>query len=68
MDLGWNKKRGTGPHSIDALAWRHDGIVDVVDFALAYDATDRPMRLQWLVLNPNGGPGYDGYSPMPVCQ
>ena len=44
LDLAWNKKRGTGRHSIDALAWRHNGIDDVVDVGSAYDDTSRPLR------------------------
>lgn len=60
LDLAWNKKRGTGPHSTDALAWRHgDGTVDVVDIGAAYDDTSRPLSLLWLIV---GGPaGYDPY-------
>jgi hypothetical protein len=66
MDLAWNLKRGVGPHSIDALAWRHDGIVDVVDIGAAYNDTDNPLVIQWIVVG--GTPGYDGYSPRPSCR
>ena len=61
----WNKKRGTGPHSIDALAWRHNGIDDVVDVGSAYDDTSRPLGLQWGIVA--GPPGYDPY-PRPSCN
>jgi hypothetical protein len=66
LDLAWNLKRGVGPHSIDALAWRHDGIVEVVDIGQAYDDTSRTLRLQWALVG--GTPGYDGYSPRPACN
>jgi hypothetical protein len=61
LDLGWNRKRGDGPHSIDALAWRHpNGFVDVVDIGAAYDDTSQPLNLQWVIVA--GPPGYDGFS------
>jgi hypothetical protein len=63
--LARNLKRGVGPHSIDALAWRDGGAEDeVVDLASAYDDHDVPLRLHWqIVLGP---PGYDPY-PHPGC-
>jgi hypothetical protein len=65
MDLARNLKRGKGPHSIDAIAWRHeDGWVDVVDIASAYDDTRRDLRLHWLVVA--GPPGWDPI-PAPEC-
>lgn len=66
LDLGWNKKRGTGPHSIDALAWRTGSGVEVVDIGVGYDDTSQPLRLQWAIVA--GPPGYDGYSPRPSCR
>jgi hypothetical protein len=66
LDLAWNKKRGTGPHSTDAFAWRHNGIDDVVDIGSAYDDTSRPLQLQWAIVA--GPPGYDPYSPRPTCK
>ena len=58
LDLARNLKRGVGPHSTDAIAWRHaDGHVDVVDVAAAYDDTGFALRLHWLVVE--GPPGYD---------
>ncbi len=66
LDLAWNKKRGTGPHSIDAMAWRHNGVDDVVDIGTAYDDTSRPLQLQWAIVA--GPPGYDPYSPRPTCK
>jgi hypothetical protein len=66
LDLAWNLKRGVGPHSIDALAWRHaNGFVDVVDIGAAYDDTSRPLELNWLIVA--GPPGYDPY-PHPGCR
>ncbi|MBP7568948.1 MAG: hypothetical protein KBA95_02695 [Acidobacteria bacterium] len=65
MDLGWNKKRGTGPFSIDALAWRH-GSTEVIDVGKAYDGTDQPLELIWLSVG--GTPGYTTYTPRPNCQ
>lgn len=66
LDLAWNKKRGNGPHSIDALAWRTGSGDEVVDIGLAYDDTSSVLRLQWGIVA--GPPGYDGYSPRPNCQ
>ena len=61
LDLAWNRKRGDGPHSIDALAWRHpNGFVDVVDIGAAYDDTSQVLNLQWVIVA--GPPGYDGFS------
>lgn len=66
LDLAWNLKRGVGPHSIDALAWRHpNGHVDVVDIGSAYDDTSRQLRLAWHIVG--GPPGYDPY-PHPGCR
>jgi hypothetical protein len=64
LDLAWNNKRGTGPHSVDALAWRH-GVDDVVDIGSAYDDTGRQLGLQWGIVA--GPPGYDPY-PRPSCK
>jgi hypothetical protein len=66
LDLARNLKRGVGPHSIDAIAWRHeDGALDVVDIARAYDDTGRPLELHWIIV---GGPaGWDPVPP-PACQ
>jgi hypothetical protein len=64
LDLAWNLKRGTGPRSIDAIAWRTGGGVEVVDLGSAYDDTSRPLGLQWAIVA--GPPGYDPY-PRPNC-
>ena len=56
LDLAWNKKRGNGPHSIDALAWRVNGRDEVVDIGAAYDDHHQPLRLQWGIVA--GPPGY----------
>jgi hypothetical protein len=65
LDLAWNLKRGVGPHSIDAIAWRHNRVDDVVDIGMAYDDTSRPLALQWGIVA--GPPGYDPY-PRPTCR
>jgi hypothetical protein len=65
MDLAWNKKRGNGPHSIDALAWRTPGgAIEVVDIGVGYDDTSQTLRLQWAIVA--GPQGYDGF-PRPNC-
>jgi hypothetical protein len=66
MDLAWNKKRGDGPHSIDALAWRVNGRDEVVDVGVGYDDTSRPLQLQWLIVA--GPPGYDPYTGPRNCS
>jgi hypothetical protein len=65
LDLAWNLKRGVGPRSVDALAWRHNGVDDVVDIGAAYDDTSRPLTLQWGIVA--GPTGYDRY-PAPSCK
>lgn len=65
-DLAWNLKRGQGPHSIDALAWRVNGQVEVVDIGVGYDDTSQPLQLQWLIVA--GPPGYDRYTPAFACN
>ncbi len=64
LDLAWNLKRGVGPHSIDAIAWRVGGRDEVVDLGAAYDDTSRTLGLQWAIVL--GPPGYDPY-PKPNC-
>ncbi|HSK08742.1 MAG TPA: hypothetical protein VK911_04145 [Vicinamibacterales bacterium] len=66
MDLAWNLKRGVGPISIDALAWRHDGILEVVDVGRAFDDTEITLVLQWALVG--GEPGYAAYYPRPACR
>ena len=66
LDLARNLKRGVGPHSIDALAWRtSSGHVEVVDIGVGYDDTGHPLRLQWMIVD--GPSGYDTYQPRPNC-
>lgn len=66
LDLARNRKRGDGPHSIDALAWRTpSGHVEVVDIGVGYDDASRPLALQWSIVA--GPPGYDHYEPRPHC-
>lgn len=64
LDLAWNLKRGVGPHSIDAIAWRVNGRDEVVDIGAAYDDYHQTLRLQWGIVA--GPPGYDPY-PRPNC-
>lgn len=66
LDLAWNLKRGTGPRSTDALAWRTGGNVEVVDVGVGYDDTSQPLHLQWLVVA--GPPGYETYTPSFSCN
>ena len=61
LDLAWNKKRGDGPHSTDALAWRTGGKDEVVDVGAGYDDTSQPLKLIWAIVE--GPPGYDPYPP-----
>jgi hypothetical protein len=66
LDLARNLKRGKGPHSIDALAWKlPNGKVEVVDIASAYDDNTQPLRLHWFVTL--GPPGYDPLPDHPGC-
>lgn len=66
LDLARNRKRGNGPHSIDALAWRTpSGHVEVVDIGVGYDDASRTLELQWAIVA--GPSGYDGYEPRPSC-
>ena len=65
LDLAWNQKRGVGPRSIDAIAWRHNGVDDVVDLGAAYDDTSRKLGIQWIIVP--GPPGYERY-PRPACK
>ena len=58
LDLARNLKRGIGPHSIDAIAWRTGGRVAVMDLASGYDENQLPLRLKWQEVD--GPPGYDG--------
>jgi hypothetical protein len=67
MNLAWNLKRGVGPRSIDAIDWRHGerDINDVVDLALGWDDTGRPLQLHWQV---TAGPaGWEPF-PQPRCE
>ena len=65
MDLARNLKRGVGPHSVDAIAWKHDGNLDVVDIAAGYDDTGAQLKLHWLVVD--GPAGFDPI-PRPACN
>ncbi len=66
MDLAWNLKRGVGPHSHDALAWRDGGRIRVVDLALASKDPRFPMQLHWIIVG--GDPGYDTYTNVFTCK
>lgn len=61
MDVALNRKRGFGPYSHDAIAWRKpNGFIEVVDIASAFDDNGIPLRLHWSIV---AGP--PGYTPMP---
>jgi len=67
LDLAWNLKRGVGPHSTDAIAWKlPSGFVEVVDIGVAFDDTSIPLELSWQIVA--GPPGYDPYFPRPSCD
>jgi hypothetical protein len=59
MRLARNLKRGVGPHSIDAIAWRpgEGDETEVVDLARDYDNASAPLELHWIVVG--GPPGWD---------
>lgn len=66
LDFALNLKRGVGPHSHDAIAWRFpNGDVDVVDIALAFDDFRSTMGLHFIIVD--GPSGYDGYPNHPGC-
>jgi hypothetical protein len=56
IDVGWNMKRGDGPLSIDAVAFRTPEGDGVLDIGQAYDDVSRKLKLQ--VLPVGGKPGY----------
>jgi hypothetical protein len=66
LDLALNLKRGVGPHSIDALAYKKpNGTIEVIDLAIAYDDHDIWLQLQFVeTLGPQG---YDPYRNHPGC-
>ena len=64
--LALNLKRGIGPHSVDALAWRQpDGDIEVVDFAVASTDHTSFVALAWQIVE--GPAGYDPYPNHPGC-
>jgi len=63
--LGHNRKRGNGPHSTDAIAWRDGGEDEVVDIASAFDDENIPLVLHWAIVE--GPPGFDPYPNHPGC-
>lgn len=66
LDFALNLKRGIGPHSHDAIAWKFpNGDVDVIDIALGFDDFGSPMGLHFL--NVEGPSGYDPYPNHPGC-
>lgn len=66
LDLAWNLKRGIGPHSHDAIAWRKpNGFVEVVDIASAFDDKNVFLGLHWSIVS--GPSGYDRYRNHPGC-
>jgi hypothetical protein len=66
LDVARNLKRGIGPHSTDAIAWRKpNGFVEVVDIASAFDDKTIPLILHWSIVE--GPPGYDPLPNHPGC-
>ena len=65
MDLALNLKRGVGPHSHDAIAWRDGNRVRVIDIASAFD--DPSIHLFLHFQEVAGPPGYDPYPHHPGC-
>ena len=65
MDVTWNLKRGVGPHSHDAVAWRDGNRVRVIDIASAFDDPNIDLQLHWAEVS--GPPGYDPYPNHPGC-
>jgi hypothetical protein len=66
LDVARNLKRGIGPHSHDAIAWRKpNGFVEVVDIASAFDDKTIPLVLHWQIVA--GPPGYDPLPDHPGC-
>jgi hypothetical protein len=65
MDVTWNLKRGIGPHSHDAVAWRDGNRVRVIDIASAFDDPGITLSLHWAEVA--GPPGYDPYPNHPGC-
>lgn len=66
LDFAWNLKRGQGPHSHDAIAWRlPNGSIEVVDIASAFDDNAIPMRIHFQIVP--GPQGYDRYTQHPGC-
>jgi hypothetical protein len=66
LDVGRNLKRGIGPHSTDAIAWRKaNGFVEVVDIASAFDDKTIPLILHWSIVE--GPPGFDPLPDHPGC-
>lgn len=65
LDFAWNRKMN-GIRSIDAIDYRHgeNDALDVIDLALSYDDTSRPLELHWLTVE--GPAGWDPY-PAPAC-
>ena len=66
LDFALNLKRGVGPHSHDAIAWRKpNGFVEVVDIASAFDDNGTTMALHFAIVA--GPSGYDPYPNHPGC-
>ena len=65
MDVALNNKRGIGPHSHDAVAWRDGNRVRVMDIASGFDDFRGGLSLHWLEVG--GQPGYDPYPNHPGC-
>jgi hypothetical protein len=66
LNVGRNLKRGVGPHSHDAIAYRRpSGHVDVIDIASGFDDHRARLGLHWQIVA--GPPGFDPYRDHPGC-
>lgn len=66
LDFALNLKRGIGPHSHDAIAWRKpNGFVEVVDIASAFDDITIHIGIHFAIVS--GPSGYDPYPNHPGC-
>ena|SRR5687768_38947 len=65
MDVARNLKRGVGPHSHDAVAWRDGNRTRVIDIASAFDDPGITLSLHWAEVA--GPSGYDPYPNHPGC-
>ncbi len=66
LDFAWNNKRGIGPLSHDAIAWRKpNGVIEVVDIASGFDDWANDLFLHFIIVA--GPQGYTPYPNHPGC-